>query len=291
VNPENPSARGWPDEDELAPIVEAALAEDVGKGDATTRACVPSGAVGGGRIIAKAPGRLAGLAILSSVYHRLDPGIVIDYARADGDPVQPGDEIAALEGAFEALLTGERSALNFLTLLSGVATLTARYVEAIDGTGAKILDTRKTIPGFRVLQKYAVRCGGGTNHRMRLDDELLLKENHIAAAGGVAPAVRSAIARAPDLTLRLEVRTLEEVREGVDAGARALLLDNFQPDDVRAARKMLDAMGRRVEIEVSGGLRLDTVRSFAEAGADRLSVGALTHSAPALDLSMLLDLR
>ncbi len=291
MSPENPAAPGWPASTELRQLVEAALDEDIGLGDATTRAIVSPRAMGEARVIAKAAGRIAGLPVVPLVFESLGAAVTIRFEKSDGDRVSPGDEVLQISGAFGLLLTAERTLLNFLGHLSGIATLTARYVDLVRGTGAVILDTRKTTPGLRLLEKYAVRCGGGTNHRMRLDDELLVKENHIAAAGGVREAVRAVLEGAPDLLLRVEVRNLRELDEAVDAGARALLLDNFRPEEVAAARARLAEVREPVEIEVSGRLTPETVRAYAEAGADRLSVGALTHSAPALDLSMLVELR
>jgi nicotinate-nucleotide pyrophosphorylase (carboxylating) len=274
---------------DIARLVAAALREDVGGGDRTTAATVPPELVGNARILAKADGVVAGLVLLEFVYDALGGDIAFRFYKADGERVEVGEEIVRFTGSYARLLTGERVALNFLMHLSGIATLTARYVAAVAGTGARILDTRKTLPGLRLLQKYAVRCGGGVNHRLRLDDAMLVKENHAAAAGGIGPAVRAALAAANEIPVVVEVRDLDELKEAVAAGAPALLLDNMTPDEVRRACGVVDQLGKPVEIEVSGGVTLANARAYAEAGAHRLSVGALTHSAPALDLSMLVE--
>lgn len=309
------SSAEWPSDATLTPLVETALAEDVGSGDVTTALTVPPGMQGAGRIIARTPCVVAGIRIVAFTYRVLSerfgtPTVSVRELIEDGQPAGQGSRLVELEGSFAALLTGERVALNLLTHLTGVATHTARFVGAVAGTDATILDTRKTLPGLRALEKYAVRQGGGTNHRRGLDDAILVKENHIAAAGGVDAAVRRVLAAGTGLPVMIEVRTEEEAVAAVRAGARALLLDNMSPELARAtavrvktiikeheARREPEARevsegGRRepekVVLEVSGGLDLEHVRAYAVAGVHRLSVGALTHSAPAADLSMLL---
>jgi nicotinate-nucleotide pyrophosphorylase (carboxylating) len=219
------------------------------------------------------------------VFRALDPDVALTRLAAEGE-WREGGPVLDVEGAAAALLTAERTALNFLQRLSGVATLTARYVEAIAGTGARILDTRKTTPGLRALEKAAVAAGGGTNHRAGLYDAILIKENHAAMAGGVAAAVEAARRTAPDVPVEVECRTVDEVDEALAAGAPRLLLDNMTPADLRA---VVERVGGRAELEASGGVSLETVREIAGTGVQFVSVGALTHSAPALDLSLLLE--
>ena len=270
---------------DLDAIVRRALDEDVGAGDVTTRATVPAGARARARITQKQPGVLYGVAVAEAVFRRLDPGVRIERLAAEGE-WREGGPVLALEGAAGALLTAERTALNFLQRLSGVATLTARYVEAVAGTGARVLDTRKTTPGLRALEKAAVAAGGGTNHRAGLYDAILIKENHAAMAGGVGEAVRAARRARPDLGLEVECRTLDEVREALDAGAARILLDNM---DLIQLRTAVGLAGGRAELEASGNITTETVREVALTGVDFISVGALTHSAPALDLSLILE--
>jgi nicotinate-nucleotide pyrophosphorylase (carboxylating) len=219
------------------------------------------------------------------VFRALDPGVEFERLAAEGEWRERGP-VARIEGRAAALLTGERTALNFLQRLSGVATMSARAVRAIDGTDARILDTRKTTPGLRALEKAAVAAGGGTNHRAGLYDEILIKENHSALAGGVGEAVRKATAHAPGVPLEVECRTLDEVDEALDAGAKRILLDNMGPDELRAAAAHVAG---RASLEASGGVTLETVREVAGTGVQFVSVGALTHSAPALDLSLILE--
>jgi nicotinate-nucleotide pyrophosphorylase (carboxylating) len=270
---------------DLDAIVRRALEEDVGAGDVTTRATVPPGARARARITQKQPGVVFGLDAAAAVFLALDPGVRIERLAAEGE-WRDGGPVLDVEGGAAALLTAERTALNFLQRLSGVATLTARYVEAVAGTGARILDTRKTTPGLRALEKAAVAAGGGTNHRAGLYDAILVKENHAAMAGGVAAAVAAARKAAPDVALEVECRTVEEVDEALAAGAPRLLLDNMTPADLRA---VVARVAGRAELEASGGVTLETVRDIASTGVDFVSVGALTHSAPALDLSLLLE--
>jgi nicotinate-nucleotide pyrophosphorylase (carboxylating) len=266
-----------------APLIEAALAEDLGPGDVTTEAIVPAGAKGEGVILAKAEGILAGLPIAGEVFRRVEPGIQFTPEAQDGEPVAPGQVVARLAGPLRGLLTAERVALNFLCRLSGIATLTSRYVEAVALYPAVILDTRKTTPGWRALEKYAVRCGGGQNHRMGLYDMVLIKDNHIAAAGSLAEAVRRARASGAKLAIEVEVRTLEELEEALALGVERVLLDNM---DLATLREAVKRARGRAKLEASGGITLENVAAVAATGVDYISVGALTHSAPALDLSL-----
>jgi nicotinate-nucleotide pyrophosphorylase (carboxylating) len=265
--------------------VRAALDEDLGSGDVTSLATVPADARGVATITQKAPGVVFGLEICASVFHELDPSAGVEVLGAEGE-WRDGGPVLRVTGATRALLGAERTALNVLQQLSGVATLTARYVRAVEGTGVRILDTRKTVPGLRLLQKAAVRAGGGENHRIGLYDMVLIKENHVAAAGGITSAVRAARELAPGLELEVEVRDPEEIAEAIEAGATHLLLDNMGPDALRAAVRQVDG---RARLEASGGITLETVRDHAVPGLDWISVGALTHSAPALDLSLILE--
>jgi nicotinate-nucleotide pyrophosphorylase (carboxylating) len=269
----------------LDEMVDAWLAEDVGRGDRTTSAVVPPETVGRARIEARQAAVVAGLDAAGRCFVRVGGDRVkwLPEVR-DGDGVEPGDVLARIEGSLAAILTGERTALNLLQRLSAVATLTARFVEEIRGTNAQIVDTRKTTPGMRFLEKHAVAVAGGHNHRFGLDDGILVKDNHIQAAGGVAEATARAVAGAPHgLLVEIEVQNLDELDEAVAAGAHAVLLDNMTPDMVRAA---VERVGGKVLLEASGGVDLTTVRSFAETGVDLISVGALTHSAPAIDLAL-----
>ena len=266
-------------------VLSRALAEDIGSGDVTTAATVPASARARALITQKAPGVVFGLDLAEAVFRALDPEIDVERLAAEGEWRERG-EVLSLEGSARAILTGERTALNFLQRLSGVATLTARCVQAIEGTGARILDTRKTTPGLRALEKAAVAAGGGTNHRAGLYDAILIKENHAALAGGVGPAVRRAAEYAPGLPLEVECRTLAEVDEALSAGAPRILLDNMTVDQLGAA---VAHVAGRAELEASGGLTLDTLRAVASTGVQFISVGALTHSAPALDLSLILE--
>jgi nicotinate-nucleotide pyrophosphorylase (carboxylating) len=266
-----------------APLIEAALAEDLGPGDVTTEAIVPAGAKGEGVILAKAEGILAGLPIAGEVFRRVEREIQFAPQAQDGEPVAPGQVVARLAGPLRGLLTAERVALNFLCRLSGIATLTSRYVEAVALYPAVILDTRKTTPGWRALEKYAVRCGGGQNHRMGLYDMVLIKDNHIAAAGSLAEAVRRARASGAKLAIEVEVRTLEELEEALALGVERVLLDNM---DLATLREAVKRARGRAKLEASGGITLENVAAVAATGVDYISVGALTHSAPALDLSL-----
>jgi nicotinate-nucleotide pyrophosphorylase (carboxylating) len=267
-------------------LIDRALAEDLGDGDLTTRAVVPEGTRGRARIVQKQPGVPAGLAVTQAVFERVDAGLRWTGLASEGE-WREGGPLAQVEGEAASILSAERVALNFLGRLSGVATLTARHVQAVEGTGVRILDTRKTTPGLRALEKEAVRAGGGVSHRSGLYDAILVKENHSALGGGVAEAARRALARAPDgVAVEVECATLEEVAGALEAGIPRLLLDNMSPDQLR---RVVDLVGGRAELEASGGITLDTIRAVAETGVDFISVGALTHSAPALDFSLLLD--
>jgi nicotinate-nucleotide pyrophosphorylase (carboxylating) len=271
---------------ELQEIVRAALAEDVGSGDATTLATVDATARARATITQKAPGVLFGLECAEAAFAQLDSGTSFERLSPEGVWQNAGTQVLRVEGSARALLTGERVALNLLQRLSGVATLTARYVEAVRGTGVRILDTRKTTPGLRALEKAAVRAGGGTNHRTGLYDAILIKENHIAAAGGVGAAIERARAAYPELPLEVECRNADEVDQALATGAPRLLLDNMSADELGA---ICARVGDRAVLEASGGITLETVRAHAVEGLNFISVGALTHSAPALDLSLILE--
>jgi nicotinate-nucleotide pyrophosphorylase (carboxylating) len=273
-----------------AEIVARALAEDVGEGDVTSKATVPEGALARARIVQKAPGVVFGLDLVAETMRRC--GAELDKLMVEGQWREDVPaEVAFASGPAVGLLAAERTALNFLGHLSGVATLTARFVEAVDGTGARILDTRKTTPGLRELEKAAVAAGGGVNHRMGLFDAILIKENHIALAGGVAKAVHAARHARPDLPVEVECRDLEEVAYALGTGADRLLLDNMDVETLRRAVELRDAEGGdpKPPLEASGGVDLTTVRAIAETGVDLISVGAITHSAPTLDFSMLVE--
>jgi nicotinate-nucleotide pyrophosphorylase (carboxylating) len=269
-------------------VIDRALAEDLGQSvtDLTTAAVVPEGVRARARIEQKAPGVPAGLSVAQKVFERVDPDLRWRAHARDGE-WREGGVLAEVAGRAASILAGERVALNFLGRLSGIATTTARYVEAVQGTGVRILDTRKTTPGLRALEKEAVRAGGGVSHRSGLFDAILVKENHAALAGGVAEAARRALAAAPaGVTVEVECATLDEVAGALESGVPRLLLDNMSPDELRRAVELADG---RAELEASGGITLETIRAVAEAGVDYISIGALTHSAPALDVSLLLD--
>jgi nicotinate-nucleotide pyrophosphorylase (carboxylating) len=276
----------------LSEIVRRALAEDVGPGDVTTAATVPADARARARIVQKQPGVAFGLDVVEEAMRQCGvehvDKLVVEGQWRDAVPA----EVALASGPAAALLAAERTALNFLGHLSGVATLTARYVEAVAGTGARILDTRKTTPGLRALEKAAVAAGGGRNHRMGLHDAILIKENHIALAGGVAKAIYLARKAEPELAIEVEVRNLDETAYALGTGAERLLLDNMDLETLRGAVKLRDengGSGAGPALEASGGVDLTTVRAIAETGVDFISIGALTHSAPSLDFSLLLE--
>ena len=267
----------------VAEVVARALREDVGAGDLTTQATVPEGALAGATITQKEPGVIFGLQVAEEAFAQLD---VATERECDEGVWREGGEVLVARGPAAGILAAERTALNFLQRLSGIATLTARYVAAVEGTGCRVLDTRKTTPGLRALEKAAVVAGGGTSHRFGLFDEILIKENHIALAGGVGEAVRLARERFPDVPLEVECRSADDVAEALAAGAPRILLDNMTPEEMQA---ISTDVGGRAVLEASGGITLETVRAAASAGLQFVSVGALTHSAPALDLSLLLE--
>jgi len=271
---------------DLDRIALAALAEDVGRGDVTTEATVLEDSTCTARLLLKQPGVVCGLPAVEAVFRALDPDVSFEAAAADGDRFAEATELARISGRTRAVLTGERTALNLLGRLSGIATLTSRFVDAIEGTAAEILDTRKTTPGLRALEKYAVRCGGGRNHRFGLDDGILVKDNHLRAAGGVRPAVERLRAAGTGLPIEVEAETLDDVREALAAGVEQILLDNMTPARMREAVVLVDG---KATLEASGGVSLETVRTIAETGVDFISVGALTHSARSLDVSLELE--
>jgi nicotinate-nucleotide pyrophosphorylase (carboxylating) len=271
-------------------LVARALAEDLGSGDVTAEAVVPQDATGHALLTQKEPGVLFGLDVAAEVFRQTGAGELADRAEEGHWRGEVPAGVASVAGPARALLAAERTALNLLCHLSGVATLTARFVKEAEGTGARILDTRKTTPGLRALEKAAVAAGGGTNHRMGLYDAILIKENHAALAGGVGEAVRRARQAKPNLPVEVECRNLDEVREGAEAGADRLLLDNMTPAELREAVAAARESGNGPELEASGGVTLEAVAEIAATGVDYVSVGALTHSAPALDLSMAIEL-
>ena len=275
-------------EEELR-LIDMALAEDVGGGDWTSRWVVPARTRGEGQIIAKAEGVVCGLAIASAVFTRLDPRVEIRTELADGAAVNEGDVVCTIEGPARIILTGERTALNFMQRLSGIATMTRRFVDAIAGTDARILDTRKTTPGWRSLEKAAVKAGGGDNHRFGLFDMVLIKENHIQIAGGVAEAIkRVRDANTKGLRVEVEVRNKDELRAAAEAGCDVVLLDNMDVQAIRESVRVIKQRAPHIKTEASGNMTLERVRAVAETGVDYISVGALTHSVTALDLSLLL---
>jgi len=268
-------------------IIDIALAEDIHTGDITTLALLPKARRMRARLVAKEPMVLAGLAVTERVFARLDPSTRFEAAFADADRLEVGDVIARLEGDAAALLQGERVALNLLQRMCGIATQTAAYVREIEGSGARVVDTRKTTPGLRVLEKYAVRVGGGTNHRTGLYDGVLIKENHIAAAGGILEAVRRARAYIPHtLKIEVETETLEQVALALQAGADIIMLDNMSLTEMSEAVLLI---GKRALVEASGGVNLKSIGAIAQTGVDIISVGALTHSVRAADISMLME--
>lgn len=301
------------DSEYIAELIERALAEDVGAGDVTVAATIPAQASGDARILAKQELVCAGLPLVERIFQRLDAEMDVELFANEGQIVKSGDVLAHLSGKVGAILTGERTALNFLGRLSGIAMLTRRFVEQLAGTRAKIRDTRKTTPGLRLLEKYAVRMGGGTNHHIGLFDAILLKENHIALAGGVKAAMDQAHAfasakmkpramtayeavgtvpspgEADSLPIQIEVRTESELREALGAGADSVLLDNLTPEEARRCVEIVRGVRADCIVEISGGITLQNVRSYAESGADYISAGVLTHSAGAADVSLLVD--
>ncbi len=275
-------------EEEIRTAVGAALREDVGPGDVTTLACIPPEATAVATMNAREELTLAGLAFAEAAFLDLSPNLSLERLAQDGETVRPGTAVLRMAGGARALLTAERVALNFVQRLSGVATATARFVAAVAGTPARILDTRKTTPGWRRFEKYAVACGGGTNHRFGLHDLVLIKDNHLAALAGELPnPVAAAVSRArtlwPKLRVEVEADTLDQVRLAADAGADIILLDNMSPHQLRAA---VNLVAGRAQTEASGGVNLETVRAIADSGVDFISVGAITHSARAVDLGL-----
>jgi nicotinate-nucleotide pyrophosphorylase (carboxylating) len=278
-----------PAEFDLDDFVSRVLAEDLGSGgDVTSRATIAEDARFTAEMNARQPIVAAGLEIAAAFFRRLDPGVAVEQLARDGDSIEPGTTLMRLEGSARAMLSAERSALNTLQHLSGIATFTRVYARAIAGTGAVLLDTRKTIPGLRVLEKYAARTGGAHNHRMRLDDGVLIKDNHVAVCGGVAEAVRRAKAANTGLQVQVEVDRIDQIEPALAAGADRLLLDNMPPPVLREAVALVAG---RVPLEASGGVTLETIRDIAETGVDFISVGRITQSAPAVDIGLDYHLR
>ncbi|MCF7708223.1 MAG: carboxylating nicotinate-nucleotide diphosphorylase [Verrucomicrobia bacterium] len=274
--------------DEISRIVYSALEEDIGVGDATTNSTVPGDAMAEASMLARERLVLAGVRLAEEAFKQLSAAVEVRLDAHDGDRLEPGAGILVVRGPARAVLTAERVALNFVQRLSGIATLTAQYVDAVKGCGARILDTRKTTPGWRRLEKYAVRCGGGKNHRFGLFDMVMIKDNHLAVLEGarsnpIAEAVNGARRLNPKLKIEVEADTIEQVHQAVDAGADFILLDNMSVEELRAAVKIIN---ERAFSEASGGINLETVRSIAECGVDFISVGALTHSARAVDIGL-----
>lgn len=264
--------------------VTRALAEDLGDhGDLTSLACVPPTASGTAHAIAREPGTIAGTAAFVEAFAQVDPRVEVELRVADGDRVDAGDVVAEVRGRLRSVLTAERTALNLLGRLSGVATTTRAFVAAVEGTGCAVRDTRKTTPGMRLLEKAAVTAGGGTNHRVGLHDALLVKDNHVAAAGGVGPATRAALERAGDRPVQVEVTGIDGLEQAIAAGATDVLADNLDPD---ALNRLVTRASGRAAVEASGGITLQNVRAYAETGVDRVAVGALTHSARTLDIAL-----
>ena len=273
-----------PDAHALDRVVASALAEDLALGDPTTDGLFGPEVQATFSLLVKEPGVVCGLPVVSAVFAALDPAVVVTASVADGDRITTvPTEIARIAGPARALLSGERSALNLLGRLSGIATLTARCVAEVEGTGATLLDTRKTTAGLRDLEKYAVRCGGGTNHRINLGEALLVKDNHLRLAGGIAPAVAKLRRTSPHLRLEVEAETLADVQTALDAGVQRILLDNMSLEEMRRA---VGIVGGRVETEASGGITLENLHAVGETGVDFVSLGALTHSARGLDVSL-----
>lgn len=271
---------------DIATVVRHALAEDVGSGDVTAALLDPATS-GRAEVVLKEQATLCGTAWFDEVFRQIDSDVTVRWLHRDGEALESGTAVCELEGPARSLLTGERTALNFLQTLSGTATVTRRYVEALAGTACRVLDTRKTLPGLRLAQKYAVRCGGGTNHRLGLYDAVLIKENHIAAAGGIAPAVREARRRNPALPIEVEVENLAELMEALATDAERIMLDDFSLQDMQAAVRARDAhAGPPKELEASGGVELAALAAIAATGVDFISIGALTKHLHAIDFSM-----
>ncbi len=272
---------------EIERIVRTALEEDIGLGDVTTEVTVVADTVARAQLVAKEDFTLAGIDVAATVFHTLDPDASFEKLLEDGRKVKRGEVLAWIKGKASILLQGERVALNLLQRMSAIASLTAEYVEQVSGTDAVIVDTRKTVPGLRALDKYSVRMGGGRNHRIGLFDGVLIKENHVAAAGGITAAITRAKQKLPHtLKIEIETRNLDEVQEALDAGADIIMLDNMSFDEMRQG---VELIAGRALVEASGGVNLETVRDFAKTGVNIISVGALTHSVKAADISMLFD--
>lgn len=271
---------------EIEANVRRALTEDIGSGDITAQ-LIPEERLAHATVITREAAVIAGTAWVDAVFRQLDPRVAVHWQVADGDRVQPNQALFHLEGPARALLSGERSALNFLQCLSGVATRVAHYVELVKGTSVKLLDTRKTLPGLRLAQKYAVTCGGGHNHRIGLYDAFLIKENHIAACGGIAQAINAAHRIAPGKPVEVEVENLDELQQALDAGADIIMLDELSLDDMRTA---VTLTAGRAKLEASGGINDTTLRTIAETGVDYISIGTLTKDVRAIDLSMRLSI-
>jgi nicotinate-nucleotide pyrophosphorylase (carboxylating) len=274
-------------------MIDRALAEDLGKGDVTTEALISGDRQGTSFLVAKKDGVLAGMSVARQVFHRVDPELKVEILLEDGARVKPGTRIATVSGSIASILKAERLALNFLQRLSGIASQTNRYVEAVKGLPVRIMDTRKTTPGLRLLEKHAVSAGGGENHRMSLRDGILIKDNHLAALRSQGLNIKEIVAKArhnspEQLPVEVEVTTVAEASEAAEAGADIVMLDNMSPDDMRQAVK---SIGGRALVEASGGITLDNVRAVAETGVDFISIGALTHSAKALDISVELEVQ
>ena len=270
-------------------LIDLAFAEDVGEGDHTTLCSIPDSVVGTASLVIKEPGILAGVDIAIKVFHKLDSQLKVDVFIKDGSSVKPDDVVFAVEGKVQSILQAERIMLNIMQRMSGVATATNRYVSLIEGTGAKVLDTRKTTPGMRMLEKYAVKLGGGENHRIGLFDMILLKDNHIDLAGGIENAIIGANSyleeKNKSLKIEIEVRDMDELNEVLRVGGvDRVMLDNFTPEETK---KAVELVAGRVELEASGGITSETIRSYAETGVDYISVGALTHSVKGLDMSLI----
>lgn len=278
---------GFPVGTETDMLVTQALQEDIGAGDATTIVTVDKDLMVEAHVVARQDGVIAGLPLLQNIFSRLDERVKIERHFTDGTSISPGDTVATLSGPAASVLTGERLALNFLQHLSGIASLTQQYVQEVAGTSCKVLDTRKTLPGFRYLAKYAVRCGGGHNHRMGLYDRIMLKDNHWAASGGqVAELVTRSRDMFPNLAIEVEVDTLQQLHEVLALDVEWILLDNFTYENTAEAVKIRDAAGKTTLLESSGNVTLATIGQYARCGVDAASVGRLTHSAPALDLGL-----
>jgi len=278
-------------EEELDSIIDLALAEDTGYGDITSEALIPPDLSGKASILVKEKGVLAGGEVARRVFRRIDSALKVELLIKDGDTVQPGDTVATVSGSVPSILKAERVALNFLQRLSGIASLTARYVAAISGLTAKIMDTRKTTPGLRLLEKYAVVMGGGHNHRLHLADAVLIKDNHLAALRALGMSLKDIVAKAKQnvpagVTVEVEVTSTREALDAAEAGADIIMLDNMSPDEMRQAVKLVSGQAR---IEASGGITLANVHKVALTGVDIISIGALTHSPPALDISLELE--